>query len=100
EGFAYAEHHGGGGSHAELVSGAMHQNPFVGSSFEAGDALADIVVENFRAASGNGIESGIAQANDGVAHGEVAVFGDGQNFRGGKAVEPDLRKALLDAAQQ
>ena len=24
EGFAHAEHHGGGGAHAELVRGAMH----------------------------------------------------------------------------
>src|SRR6185437_11454925 len=100
EGFAYTEHHGGGGSHAELVCGAMHQNPFVGSAFEASDALADIVIENFRTASRDGIEAGVAEADDSVAHGEVAVFGDGQNFRGGKAVEPDLGKALLDAAEQ
>src|SRR6185437_9131265 len=100
EGFAYAEHHGGGGSHAELVCGAMHQNPFVGSTFEASDALADIVVENFRTASGNGIEARVAEAHDGVAHGEAAVFRNGQNFRGGEAVEPDLRKTLLDAAEQ
>ncbi len=35
-----------------------------------------------------------------VAQVEPGVFGDGQHLRGRKAVQPDLRKALLDAAKQ
>ena len=35
-----------------------------------------------------------------VAQGEIGVLGDGQNFRGGEAVQPDLREALLDAAEE
>src|SRR6185312_7854081 len=43
---------------------------------------------------------GVTEPRDGIAHGEVAVFGDGENLRCREAVQPDLRKALLDAAQQ
>ena len=100
EGFADAEHHGGGSAHAELVGGAMDGNPVCGAAFEAGDALADIVVEDFGAAAGDGVESGIAEAGDGGAQVEFAVFGDGENFRGGEAVQPDFWKALLDAGEE
>ena len=80
EGFVDAEHHGGGGTHAELMGGAMDENPVVCAAFEAGDAMADSVVEDFSAAAGDGVEAGVAQADDGVAHGEIAVLGDGEDF--------------------
>ena len=98
EGFAHAEHHGGGGAHAELVGGAMDADPIFSAAFEAGDAEADVVVEDFGAAAGDGVEAGVAQADDGVAQGEAGILGDGQDFRSREAVQPDLREALLDAA--
>ena len=78
--FADAEHHGGSGAHAELMRGAMDGYPVGGAAFEAGDAFADVVVEDFGAAAGDGVESGIAEAGDGGAQVEFGIFGDGENF--------------------
>ena len=100
EGLAHAEHHGGRGAHAELMRGAMHADPVFGAALEARDAMAHLVVENLRAAAGDGIEARIAQAGDGVAQVEVGVLGDGQDFRGREAMQPDLREALLDAGEE
>ena len=69
-------------------------------ALQAGDARADFVVQDFRAAAGNRVEPGIAQAGDGVAHAQAGNFGDAQNFRRRKAVQVQLREALLDRAQQ
>ena len=96
---AYAEHHGRGGAHADLVGGAVNVDPVVGEAFEAGDFVADFVVENFGAAAGDGIESGIAQAENRVANAEAAVLGDGDDLGSGVAVQMHLRKALFDSAQ-
>ena len=81
-GFTNAEHHGGGGAHAELMRGAMDADPVFSVAFNTSNAMADVVVENFRTSAGDGIEAGIAQTDDGVAQAEVAVFGDGQDFGG------------------
>jgi hypothetical protein len=78
--FADPEHHGRSGSHAELVRGAMDVDPVFGQAFQARNAMADLVVENFGAAAGDGIEAGITQAGDSVANGEAAVLGDGNYF--------------------
>ena len=64
DGLAAAEHHGGGGAHAQLVRGAVHVDPLLGAALQAADAVADVVVENLGAAAGNGIEAGVAQARD------------------------------------
>src|SRR6202012_5249760 len=81
-GFADAEHHGRGGPHAERVSGAMNADPVFGAALEAGDALADFVVEDLGAAAGDGVEAGVAEARDGGAEIELRVFGDGEDFGG------------------
>ena len=36
DGLAAAEHHGGGGAHAELVGGAVHVHPFLRASTSSG----------------------------------------------------------------
>src|SRR5450432_558993 len=97
--FADAEHHGGGGAHAELVRGAVHVEPVGGQAFQAGDLVADFVVENFGAAAGDGIKSGGAQFRNGLANREAAVLGNGDNLRRGVAVQMDFREALSDPAQ-
>ncbi len=97
---ADTEHHGGGGAHAELVSGAMDGDPVGGAAFETGYSFSHIVVEDLGAAAGNGIESGIAKARDGGSQIEFAVLGDGQDLRGAEAVQPDSWEALLDAGEE
>src|SRR5258708_6884430 len=97
--FAYAEHHGRSGSHADLVSGAVNVDPITRQAFEARDFVADFVVENFGAAAGNGIESGIAQAENRVANAEAAVLGDGDDLRRGVAMQMYLRETLFNSAQ-
>ena len=52
---------------------------------------ANFVVENFRAAAGNGLQTGVHQALDGFADAEFADFRDAQNFRRGKTVQVHLR---------
>ena len=54
---AHAKHHGRGGAHAQLVRGAMHVDPVLGQALQTGDLVADFIVEDFRAASGNGIQA-------------------------------------------
>src|SRR5207302_1195952 len=96
---ADAEHHGGGGAQADLVRRAVHADPVFGQALEAGDLVADFVVENLGAAAGDGIESGIAQAENGVPNAELAVFGDGDNLGGGVAVQVNPGKTLFNSAQ-
>src|ERR1700733_9681796 len=59
-----------------------------------------LVVEDFSSTAWNRSQSGIPQARNGVAYGEIAVFRDGENFRGGKTVQPYLREALFDAPEK
>src|SRR5258708_20995376 len=87
--FGDAEHHGRGGADAELVRGSMDVDPITGEAFQASDFVANFVVENFGAAARNGVESGIAQADNRVADAERAVLGDSDDFGGGVAVEMD-----------
>ena len=98
--FADAEHHSGGSPHAELMCGAVHIEPIVSEAFEARDFVADFVVENFSAATRNGIKSGITQAADGVFDAQAADIGDANNLRGGEAMQMHLREALLQATQE
>src|SRR6185437_2638528 len=97
--FAHPEHHCRRGAHAELVSSAMHADPIFGAALETGNTEPHIIVEDLGAAARNGIKSGIVQPRNGGAKVQVAVFGDGQHLGGGKAMQPDLRKALLDAGE-
>ena len=66
--FADAEHHGGGRPHAELVSGAMHVEPVFSQTLQTRNFVANFIIENFSAAAGNGIEAGVPQARNRVAH--------------------------------
>ena len=51
------------------------------------------VVENLRAAAGNRIEPGIAQARDGVAQADAADVGDVGHLGRGEAVQVDRDSA-------
>ena len=97
---AAAEHHRGGGAHAERMRDAVHVFPFVGGALEARDARANFVVENFRAAAGNRVEPGGHQARDRFAHAQPGDFRDADDLRRRKTVQMDLREALLERAQQ
>src|ERR1039458_8505546 len=78
---AAAEHHGGGGAKPKRVRGAVHVDPFGGRALEPADAVADAIVQNLRAAAGDGIDTRVAQAGDGVAQTQAADFGDVGNLR-------------------
>jgi hypothetical protein len=99
DGFAAAEHHGRGGAHAELMRGAMHVHPILGVALQTADAMAHGVIEDLGAAAGNGIETGIHEALDGVAKTQAADVGDVGDFRRGQAVQVNA-EALLDAAEE
>jgi hypothetical protein len=96
---AAAEHHGGGSAHAQRVRGAVHVDPFRSVALKPADAVPDPIVQNLRAAAGDGVEARVAQPGDGVAQAQAADFGDVGNLRRGEAMQV-YREALLDGAQQ
>ncbi len=100
QGFAAAEHHGGGGAQAEGMRGAVDFHPVVTGAFEAGDLAADFVVENFRAAAGDGLQARVLETLNGVADGEFADFGDADNFRSGETVQVNLRVMGFERAKK
>jgi len=56
-------------------------NPVFSVALKACNSLAHIVVENLRAAAGDGIKTRVAQANDGVAQGEIRILGNGEQLQ-------------------
>jgi hypothetical protein len=96
---ADTEHHGRGGAHADLVGGSMDVDPIIREAFQAGDFVADFVVENLSATARDGIEASIAQAQNRIANAEAAVLGDGDDLGSGVAVQMNLGKTLLDSAE-
>src|SRR5260370_42347750 len=82
------------------MSHAMHFFPVVTSALQARDLRADFIVENFRAATGNGLQSCVHQALNRFAYAEFADFRDAQNFRRGKTMQMHLREARLQRAEQ
>src|ERR1700747_1175111 len=77
----------------------MDADPVFAQALQPRDLVADFVVENLGAPTGDGVKAGITQARDGVVKRQVAVLGDRQNLRGGIAMQMNLRKALADATQ-
>ena len=71
EALTHAEHHGGGGAHAELMRGAMHVQPVFGQTFKAGNTVAYFVIQNLCAAAGDGIEPCITQAGNRIANAQA-----------------------------
>src|SRR3981081_4168531 len=98
-GLADAEQVGGGGAHPHLLCGAVKGEPVLAQALQTSNFVSHLVVENLGAAAGDGVESGIAQAENRVAEAETAVLGDGQDLGCGGAVEVNLGKALPDARQ-
>src|ERR1035438_10454174 len=94
DGFADAKHHGCSRSHAELMCSAMDLKPVRSQALQTRDFVADFVVENFSSSAGDGIKPRVAQPRNRVAHAEIAVFGNRQNFRSGIAVQMNFWKAL------
>jgi len=96
---SHSEHHGRRGPHADLVGRAVDVDPVFGEALEAGDLVADLIVEDFSAAAGNRVQAGIAQAQDGVADRQAARLGDGDNLRRRVAMQMHPRKSFPDAAE-
>ena len=64
--FTSTEHHLRGRSQDECMRRAMNLDPVVAGALQAGDASANFVVQNLRAASGDRLQARIHQALDGV----------------------------------
>src|ERR1022692_2901629 len=97
---AASEHHGGGSAHPQLVRGSVHRQPIFRGAFQATDAETHFVVENLRAAAGDGVETGFLQPRDGIANRQAANFGDASDFRRREAVQMNRWEATLDGAEQ
>ena len=98
--FAATEHHGGSGTQPKFVRGAVHIFPIVAGAFEARDFGADFIIENFRAAAGDRLQTSVHQSANGVFDAEFADLRDAENFRRGKTVQMNGGIALLDGAEK
>ena len=90
---ATAEHHGGGGAQSQRMSDAVHFFPVVAGALQARNLRADFVIENFRAATGNGLQPRVHQALDGFADADFTDFRDAKNLGRGKTMQVHLRVA-------
>jgi hypothetical protein len=81
------------------MCGAVDGDPVGGGALGASDAGADLVVEDEGVAV-DGVEAGGVEARDGVAQREGRGGGEGDNLGGGKAVQPDVGEAVLDAGEE
>ena len=97
--FAAAEHHRGGGAHTELVRREVHVDPLLSRALQAADPSPHFVVKDLRAAAGNRIQTGVAQAGDGRLQIQPADRGDVLNLGRREAMQPDLRETALDGAE-
>src|ERR1700752_1353532 len=79
--FAHPKHHGGRRSHAEFMGGAVHADPVFGQAFQAGNLVANLVVQNLGATPGDRVEARVAQARDRIVQSQIAVLSDRQNLR-------------------
>src|SRR5271157_3126983 len=100
ESFAAAEHHGGGSAQAELVRGAVHQEPLLGGALQARNPPAYLVVQDFRSSAGDRVEPRVHEAHYGVAYIQAGDFRDVQDFRGREAMQMERRVAPFDARKQ
>src|SRR5581483_9690178 len=66
--FSDAKHHRRGCAHAKLVRCPMNIEPVIGKALQAGNLVANFIVENFCSAARNGIEPGVPEANDRVTN--------------------------------
>ncbi len=97
--FAATKHHGGGGAQSQRMGHAMHFFPIVTGALQARNFRADFVVENFRAAAGNGLQSRVHQTLYGFTNANFADFRDAKNLGRGKAMQMHLRIACFQRAQ-
>ena len=74
QGFYVAEHHGGGGTAAELVPDAVDLEPFVGQALIDGDGLADAIDQDLAAAPRQAPHAGGHQTLEHLAQGELVEF--------------------------
>src|ERR1700730_13955161 len=73
--------------------------PVVSQTFQSGDAIANLIIENLGSPAGDGIKAGVPQSRNRVANCHAAIFRDGNDLRCRIAVQMNFRKTLLDAAQ-
>ena len=74
--------------------------PLVAGTLQSRDTCAHFVVENFRSAARDGLQSRLHQTLNRFSYANLGNFRDAQNFRRGKAVPMHLRVARLQRAQE
>ncbi len=55
---------------------AVDVKPIIGKALQAGNFVTDFIIQNFRAAAGNGIQSGRAQPDDSFFNRQPADVGE------------------------
>ena len=79
---------------------AVHFFPVVTGTLQAGNLRAYFIVENFRAAARNGLQSRVHEPLNRFADADFRDFRDAQNLGRREAVQMHLRIARLQGAQQ
>ena len=99
ERLAETEHHRGGRRQAQPMRRAMHGEPFRRLELHRADAVADLIVQNLRAGSGNGIEARVLQAGNRLCDPDPGNLRQVRNFRRREAMAVHA-VAPLDGAEQ
>ena len=86
-----AVEHGAGAAPPESVPGAMDVQILLAAFLAGGDAAADLLAEDLRAAAGEGFETRILQFQEGVPNTLLGEPSQMQNFHGGEALELQAR---------
>src|SRR3990170_1994549 len=82
-----AEHHRGGGGQPLPVRLAHHPSPLTPADFPRADHSPYLVVENLRAATGEGVQAGLLQPKDRLGDGNAGPVREVTYFRRGEAME-------------
>ena len=85
--FDVAEEHGGVGGQSQFVRHLVDVEPLLRENLGGGDFLADVGMEDFGAAAGDGAKAGGLQALERFAHGKAGVAGDPVDLHGGHALQ-------------
>ena len=81
------------------MAGAVDIDPILNRRLQTADPVANLIVQNLGSASGQGIESRVAQAGECISEAQAADFRDIDDLRSRKTVAPDI-ESLFDRAQQ
>jgi hypothetical protein len=100
EGLDVSVEHGAGAAAAKAMPGAVDIEVFGGGFLAAGDGASDLGGEDFGAAAGEGIETGVTKGLEGLGDGVFGEPGEVEDFDGGEALQLQSRVEGFEGAEE